>query len=747
MHSMPKHHPLAQMHEKTLKKDRADIIPLLSTSMPSDIYFRVLGLYLCCVKNVWYLMPESLPYVQQLQVFLNSQRGNYFWHAFKTTIWFIIYSQKEDLWFKTLSANKNHHDDELPNKECVELRETLNDCLKTLLQSLEVHCPFLDLEKYNPYEQAFRFLLEPNLSEVIRALLIRFTPDVLIVDKSKNSLLNKVIEWNEPKILDLILDKLEQCSLSLAHPNEKGNTPLHTAFLNGASLKTVSKLIEALKTQKEGMDTLNQEGFSPLYLAIRANRIPEALLLLASGKVSVTHQYTDRWGGKETAFSLWIKNCINLSNSIEKNMRSLHFAIQLLERGSHYIEQYKNQYKQFSTNSLAQTQNDLYSSFSSKLNSLDAAWKSINSIIVGRQPTCFEFYTQIEASFSNTARLPDNKTMFEIIFEYKRAYDSTQNAAQHVQDRISFLTKILSLLIINGANIKGNQDENLKLCAKIAQEMITLKNDHELFLSQVKNQPMPEDKEAREAFMQVITDEETSCRERGKQICELLETLQHKDYLLFKALIYYNIVKCLFQLDKKANKLQIFNATLLFCHERTERAIALTKQFETEDFGFKPMIENLYEAIILYIPQNPHERMKQLLKELIPPEAEQKFAKEKIEELYTRLSACGDGALELDTTPCPVYQKLANTFERMDKEIETLKEENETLKKARQNSDAEKELLKKRIASFETQLISLAPTPGPLLLSQKRADDIDSTSCTPPEKRQKTEPKNWHIIE
>lgn len=567
-------------------------------------------------------------------------------------------------------------------------------------------------------QDIFAYHINRGGFSIVDVLLQMNTPiDFLSIDSGENSLLNAIIQSRCVSSIGLITNKLEQCPLSLTHPNQYGNTPLHNAFLNNASQNTVLELINVLNVRKLNLNTLNQKNLSPLYLAISKNRLVEATKLLENENVSVSHQYTDSQGKQMSALHLWVEHCttfkplsslttekeiIELKQQLEK---TTHFALQLLMRGCHYDVQILGcmclKLYDFRVLWIGGVASEYVECFTT-MHQLDAAWKQIEHIENCKVPYS-DFRSFLRRGFINTRRVLDNKTMFDIILT-RKIY--TQNNLQVLQSKclnpcpeslterekkqlsdaplnMVYYNTFLLLLILHGATIGESTDTEHLHCVAISKKINSLK----------AQKPM-------------VT--EACCIEQGEEICTGLEALNHTDYGTFKALCYYEMAECLFALDKERNIPQITTRTLRFIQNLMQKAMMLADTFESGCILFSKQIRDFNFKISPYLPDtDPYQKMSDCLRVFIQPEEERKLKKERRDvcsQIDMLLSNHGHDSLDLSEDPQPpLCIAIPAALKRGNEKIETLRGELQSLKETLKAS-------KIREAALEAQLFKKEET-------------------------------------
>lgn len=750
----------------SLTKMRIDAMLLLeqlpqeTTKWMSLFHFEILKLH-CFFNGVWDLLPQAFPFAENIYALMEIKEKQNFRYAFDLTLSYI----------------------KINNNRCAPLGKILNNVLDILLKNLK-QCPeTLDLtEKYftlqkiqNPYKVAFQ-LPQPECFQIVDSLLTAgLSPDVLNVDTVGNSLLNLIMGSNQPSTISLMLEKLNLCPRSLALPNKQGNTPLHTAFMSNTTTRCTTKLMTALMDQKQNLDTLNQQHYTPFYLAIQANRLQEARMLLSRAKVSVQHHHTGADSLEIMPLNLWALSCMAFTQRPhatteeekkelkEQIKRSLEFFKLLLEHGCHFDND-----SHLSLDGLKilcsslwhqeELQNP-FNNFCKNRDKLHRAWKTIGNIAVGKSESYNSVYSLIGLNLSNTRRLSDDKTMFEIILalktKLKETADATQDNSQPFQKRMSYLNKILLSLIAGGADVQGSDSNNYKVCSHISQQCIRFCKD----LQQTKTRMDCKLEESED----IQSKREASWRESAKQIFDQLTILEHPDYTSFKAFVYYQIASALFWVDKETKTPYISQVTLMFIRDSIQKSVVLLEQFEHEEnANLSKQIIKLNADIARHLPVDSVGRMKDILITLIQPSQERKLRLEHCDqwaEIDTLLSTYADGSWNpSDTTSYSLHAAILDAFQRGGKKIQILKQKiqelviddetldgpiealecrAEALRKENQESRTENEAQAERITALEKQLLEKEkslptdtgsiPPPPVLMHVRKRVpmEDID----------------------
>lgn len=762
----------------SLWKMRSDIGGRLM-SLPQDItrwinhfHFETLMLHLFSLDNKWQLTPEAPAYAEAICALMKGKAEQHLWKAFNDTLSYTHIN-------KDLFSNNETHFPNVPcahNKECPQLGEILEGILNILLKNLPqqpktiafTEEDFAKCNIQNPYKVAFGLNRMDMIEKLSQA---RLSPDVLNIDTNGNSLLN-VMVTSDSRAFQFLRDiSLGKCSISLALPNNNGNTPLHTACIAHLSNVFINNLlIPALITQNQNIDTLNNEHYSPLYLAIRANNLLVARTLLQSGKVSVhwplgsdqvSVQYRRSGSKIITAFNLWAMHCtsfqalyntttepdkINLKYNIKN---SLGFAKLLLERGCHLdghfaplsipiyskLMKFKDSYAPL----WGQEEQNPFIDFFENIDAIESAWLTITKIEKsGMNESYASIFDLAGLNLSNTRRTTDNNTMFEAILglkiKLKTSGDATQGTSHEFHKRMSYLNKILASLIAVDANIQGTDDDNHKVMSEIVKKIKSLGVDINQAKSEIVKKikdllidrqqgkdamTLKKKKEDLEAFTNAA---EASWRELAQQILNPLMGLEHKDYTHFKASIYFHLAKMLFWTNQETNSLQISGTTLKFSWEIIQQTVTLSEQFEDEDndLTLRTKIITLNANISRCVSTNPYIKMQSLLMTVIPQSEERTLRQEDPKqwaEVTSLLSSYADGQMNpsLNASLCTL---IPDALQRGDKKIDVLNKmlEVEALKKEKQALQLQKEAFHRRMEALEKQLES-----------QEKQEDVDPT--------------------
>lgn len=589
---------------------------------------------------------------------------------------------------------------------------------------------------------AFGYNITQKHFLIVDSLLQMNAPvDLLNMDADGNTLLHLIMLANQSNSINLILEKLEQCSHSLALPNKKGDTPLHIAcevhpMINKSQIQI---LIKAYQKQGKNVDILNGEGFSPLYIAIKQKHTVQALLMVNLPNVSVNHRFP------VSILFVCANHITNFAISTDRNVlikqreliiQHLHIVEALLNRGCNipYDEQkLKIFYETLERlgKTLWDTPNNPSISLLGYIKKIYIAWADVENVKKRPQP-----YSTLKTSWVciNTKR--NNRTMFEEILLHKNFLETAPRPSTETpearQKNIVYFNNILSLLILHGGVFANGIEEKYMVCKKIRDQLERLKRTLEKFVSHPKTEDAPSFEEDVSALYQQVLDN--------------LNALNHQDDTMFKAYCFYYIAKYLFLIDNKKNILLVSAPILKIIQNCIDQAVALTQNLENEDA--KEIVE--FNAVVSrYFPdRTAYKKLEDILRTCITPQKESQLKREQADRWPAIEMLLSSSWLLEEDKPFSLCTAIPEILERRDEEIEELR------KKLEESQTNEKQL-RERIMALETQFLPQPPpatekdkpveqctlgSRNPIIYTRQRAEVADEQLTLPQEKRQKKEP-------
>jgi len=718
------------------------------------LYFNILILHTTQTNNIVELSKTAIPWIKGIEQTINSKKGLDLWNTLNDIILYV------------LPTDDIHFSDQLQSLY-------MNMVTKLLINSKQPETLQFTQEQWithqivNPYKAACDHQSKYTLPIIHLLMQHDVSPDV-IINTNDNSLLHALFsftknmqteEWTS--IMNLLMDKLDQCPTTLALPNATGNTPLHLAILTKIRTPYIDSLINAMVRNKCSIDTLNHAGMSPFYLAIKPSTLSVAHALLQRENISVLLKPIQQIKSPNTtpgslpsisfissAFLLWNQQCTNLrvlrptlTEQQKTTLRyaicaSLNFAITLLQKGCHYftkkdardkinlisIRNHINQCGNASAILWDKENVDPFIEFNKKLDNLSTGWHMVEHIESGCSIIPYsQLYPFI--NIGNTRRFSDDKTMFEIILKTKNTLvtelekivdlSDDNNSTKKLQQKIAALNIILSSLILDGLNIQESiADDTFKNCADISQKIAKLKHEQNKWL-QAQAQPKQENKENEETKgnNDIVPNLEISLTHMGKEIFTDLNNFESNGaYSLFRARSYFKIAQTLFCVDNKFKNLQISQATLALVNDNLKQAMQLSRCFAVEDMSFRDPIVALKAIVSPYLPDSTgYHKLHSTLERLIPHVEELKLRKKErhtFSEIDDLLSVHAEGTLNFSTGIPSICNAIPAALVRSNKLIETLKENLEKEKKEKMEALAREQLLQEKIAHLEQQLLA-----------------------------------------